>query len=303
MNKEKKSIKMEPRTPLDLEDYHEMKKSFLAKFSDREAWGNQISSKRLRAIDDVVDFITKTELNPEVIEEELRARIEAENEEVLLGNLNITEEDRDFKEKFNKWFEKEIKEKGEKPEAKLFEESYGHFSFPHGRKVHVFERDDEEYKQQPSNPNSDFSQQNQFSNNNPDVVLYLQALFMLMVAVVKAFNDHLSNFSNSSLPMMILHPANHSQFSMPMPMHATKPMRSPVVVKSRDTESKCYCSKVKTAISDVTSKATSGVMMGTKWARVRVLYLKEKVKLTFIGLVIGEKWKSIYIEETRNVKT
>ena len=80
-------IKMEPRTPLDLEDYHEMKKSFLAKFSDREAWGNQISSKRLRAIDDVVDFITKTELNPEVIEEELRARIEAENEEVLLGNF------------------------------------------------------------------------------------------------------------------------------------------------------------------------------------------------------------------------
>ena len=204
-----------------------------------------------------------------------------------------TEEDCEAKLEFNQWFEEKIKKNEEKPRAKLFEESCGH-SFTHGRKKHVCE-DDDKYKQQYTNTNSDHRKQNQFHSRDPDVLLY-----MLLVAMAKVLNNHLSNFSHSPIPMIILHPAAHTQF--PMPMQATKPVMSRVVVKSGDTESECYCVKVTSAIADMTSMASSGVRMGTKWARLRIMNLKEKVRLTIIGLVIGEKLKIVHIEDTRNVK-
>ena len=67
---------MESRTPI--QQYQVTKESFIAKYSDQKAWGNQICTIRLGAIDDVVDFIVKTELKLE-LNEEHRARIQAEN--------------------------------------------------------------------------------------------------------------------------------------------------------------------------------------------------------------------------------
>lgn len=133
------------------------------------------------------------------------------------------------------------------------------------------DKDEDIYKQQYSNIDIDHSK---FHAKDPDVLIYMQAVFMLIVAMMKDLNNHLSNFSHSPIPMMILHLAAHTQFSMHMP--TTKPMMSRVVVKSKDTESVCCCVKVTSAISDMTSIASSRVMLGTKWARVRIINLKKK---------------------------
>ena len=126
------------------------------------------------------------------------------------------------------------------------------------------------------------------------MLLYMKAILMLMVVMTKTLNDHLSNFYHSPLSIMISYPADKSS----MPRHTTK-LISSVVVKGSETVSSCYCVKVITALADLSSTASTEVTVCSKWGRVKVMNLRENMKLT-VGYVIGEEIKSM--EELKQIR-
>ena len=83
-----------------------------------------------------------------------------------------------------------------------------------------------------------------------------------------------------------------------MPRHTTKLIRS-VVVKGSETVSSCYCVKVITDLADLSSTASTEVTVCSKWGRVKVMNLRENMKLT-VGYVIGEEIKSM--EELKQIR-
>ena len=84
-----------------------------------------------------------------------------------------------------------------------------------------------------------------------------------------------------------------------MPRHTTKLISSVVVKGSETAVSSCYCVKVITALADLSSTASTEVNVCSKWVRVKVMNLRENMKLT-VGYVIGEEIKSM--EELKQIR-
>jgi hypothetical protein len=183
---------------------------------------------------------------------------------------------------FNDWFENELKKKQRKPKAGQAVETPGHNFYTNDdshRYKQVYEG--RKYEQLFTNSQDNHSKD---INKLPDLLLYLQAYFVLLLSTCKTLNDQIQIISSlSQSPVIPFLPAQS-----PMPTPQTRPLS--VAMYERDSQLRCHCSKasVYVTLGEMTSSASAVVSMWCKWSRLRLQNLKEKVILFIAKAVVHE---------------
>ena len=127
----------------------------------------------------------------------------------------------------------------------------------------------------------------------------MQAYFVLLLTTCKILHDHLSSISQPLAPHYLLYPTE--KYSM----HATKSVTKDTECPSNKSQCKCVCVILTKAIANAASRTSSpcrGVTKWSNWVWLRVRNLKEKLKLTFVGFLMGDQFVITRVRQAKIVK-
>ena len=204
--------------------------------------------------------------------------------EIVDANLKEPEADLDARRQFNDWFEEKLEMKARKLRCP-------------GDGIHNDDGYKEDKKQKPQLSNNDTGD---FNNQNiTNILLFMQAYFVLLITTCKTLHDHLSSFPQTMTPHYPLHPTD--KYSM----HSTKSVTRAMECESIKPQCKCFCVMVTRAIASAASRTSSacrGVHRWSSWVGLQVQNLTEKLKLTFVRFVMGDQFEITRVRQAKIVK-
>ena len=245
-----------------------------SKINHLEVKDTKSDKKNADVFDDKTEAMGKIK-NPESFNDSVQTK------ESVPYNINAFDTN---KEEFNNWYESQLKIKERKSYVTVpSEEPPGHID----SSTLV---DDMQYKQLFTTSSESHIQDGEKA---PDLMCFLQAYFVLLIATCKTLNETIDKVSHSSFPVIPYQPIQ------PTPLSARTTRFTPRSMYCA-CESRGYCVNATTAnvggvvtFSDVTPTATAGVSVFYKWMRLQLQNLKENVILTILSVGVGEQFESI----------
>ena len=245
-----------------------------SKINHLEVKDTKSDKKNADVFDDKTEAMGKIK-NPESFNDSVQTK------ESVPNNINAFDTN---KEEFNNWYESQLKIKERKSYVTVPSEE------PPGHILSSTLVDDMQYKQLFTTSSESHIQDGEKA---PDLMCFLQAYFVLLIATCKTLNETIDKVSHSSFPVIPYQPIQ------PTPLSARTTSFTPRSMNCA-CESRGYCVNATTAnvggvvtFSDVTPTATAGVSVFYKWMRLQLQNLKENVILTILSVGVGEQFESI----------